>query len=490
MSSMAAAVETAGPLSAGQRVAMHYFVAAMVLFFAQILFGMISGLQYIMPDLLYNQLDFSVTRMVHINAMIVWLLFGFIGAVYWLIEDEAGTELVGAKLAQVNFWVLTTAVTIVVLVYLFVQIGPGNKTTLWLINEGREYIEAPRWADIGIVVCMLVFFYNVAATFMKGRWSGISGVLVLDLVALAGLYVAGMYFTPNVSVDQHWWWWVIHLWVEATWEVLVGCIMAWGLIKTLGANRRIVTTWLYIEVAMMFGSGILGLGHHYFWIGTPEYWLTIGGFFSALEPIPLVAMVVHAVYDSGRHGFKSNNHPALAWLIAHAFGNFFGAGVWGFMHTLPQINLYTHGTQWTSSHGHLAFFGAYATINIAIIYLAIQRVRGNVWMSSGLPDRGWKWKWSLGLLNGGVLGMTMALLVAGYEQSFVERALEGSTWSGYFQAQQSAWFLQGMYWRVVFGFMTTIGILLLFWDMLTIGTTEKRSIKVLGADELRDAAHA
>jgi hypothetical protein len=39
--------------------------------------------------------------------------------------------------------------------------------------------------------------------------------------------------------------------------------------------------------------------HHYFWIGTPEYWLTIGGFFSALEPIPLVAMVVHAVYDSG-----------------------------------------------------------------------------------------------------------------------------------------------------------------------------------------------
>lgn len=490
MSDTTAMREDAGPLSAGQRVAMHYFVAAMVLFFAQILFGMICGLQYIYPDLFFNQLDFSVTRMVHINAMVVWLLFGFIGAVYWLVEDEAGTDLVGAKLAMVNFWILTAAVTVVVLVYLFVQTGAGNKTTLWLINEGREYIEAPRWADIGIVVCVLVFFYNVAATFMKGRWSGISGVLVLDLVALAGLYVAGMYFTPNISVDQHWWWWVIHLWVEATWEVLVGCIMAWGLIRTLGANRRIVTTWLYIEVAMMFGSGILGLGHHYFWIGTPEYWLTIGGFFSALEPIPLVAMVVHAVYDSGRHGFKSNNHPALAWLIAHAFGNFFGAGVWGFMHTLPQINLYTHGTQWTASHGHLAFFGAYATINIAIIYVAIQRVRGNVWMSGDLPDRGWKWKWSLGLLNGGVLGMTMALLVSGYEQSFVERAVEGSTWSGYFQAQQSAWFLQGMYWRVVFGFMTTIGILLLFWDMLTIGTAEKRRIKVLATEAVGEAAPA
>jgi nitric oxide reductase subunit B len=149
------------------------------------------------------------------------------------------------------------------------------------------------------------------------------------------------------------------------------------------------------------------------------------------------------------------------------------------MHTLPQINLYTHGTQWTASHGHLAFFGAYATINIAMIYLALQRVRGNVWMSGGLGDNGWKWKWSLGLLNGGVLGMTMALLIAGYDQSFIERAVEGSTWSGYFQAQQSVWFLQAMHWRMVFGCMMTVGMVLLFWDMLSIGRTETRAIKKL-----------
>lgn len=474
-------------LGAGQRIAVKYFFVAMVLFLAQILFGMLAGLQFTFPGLLYNVLDFNVNRMVHINAMIVWLLFGFIGSVYWLIESEAGTKLVGAWLANLNFWILTSAVAVVVVVYLLIQTGSGDRFTLWLINEGREYIEAPRWADIGIVVCLLVFFYNVAATFMKGRWSGIAGVLVLDLVAVAGMYLAGVFFTPNISVDQYWWWWVIHLWVEATWEVLVGCIMAWGLMTTLGAKRRIVTTWLYIEVAMMFGSGILGLGHHYFWIGTPEYWLGIGGFFSALEPIPLVAMVVHAVYDAGRHGFKSNNHPALAWLIAHAFGNFFGAGVWGFMHTLPQINLYTHGTQWTASHGHLAFFGAYATINIAMIYIVLQRVRGNVWMSGNLPDHGWKWKWSLGLLNAGVLGMTIALLIAGYEQSFIERAVGGSTWSAFFAAQSHPWFMQAMHWRNVFGGVTALGLLLLFWDFATIGRHERRPAREIARLEELDA---
>ncbi len=474
-------------LNGGQKLAVKYFMVAIVLFVAQVAFGLIAGLQYIFPSLFYEMLDFNVNRMVHINAMVVWMLYGFIGAVYWLVEDESGREVVGLKLGNIAFYVLTAAVTVVVIVYLFVQTGPGTHKTLWLINEGREYIEAPRWADIGIVVVILVFFYNISMTFMKGRWSGISGVLVLDLVALAGIYLCGMFFTTNVSIDQYWWWWVIHLWVEATWEVLVGCIMAWGLMKTLGARRKIVTTWLYIEVGLMFGSGILGLGHHYFWIGTPEYWLSIGGFFSALEPIPLVAMVVHAVYDSGVHRFKSTNHPALAWLIAHAFGNFFGAGVWGFMHTLPQINLYTHGTQWSASHGHLAFFGAYATINIAFFYLAMQKWRGNVWMSAGLADNGWKWKWSLGLLNTGVVGMTIALLIAGYEQSFIERAMGGSTWQAYFEGQMHPWYIQAMQWRVVFGIVTVLGVVLLVWDLLTIGRKETRTAAVLESPDTKES---
>jgi nitric oxide reductase subunit B len=236
-------------LNGGQKLAVKYFSVAVVLFAAQILFGILAGIQFVNPDFLFGILDFNVNRMVHINAMVVWMLCGFIGSVYWLIQDESGVEVVGLKLGNLAFYVLTGAVAVVVLVYLFVQHGPGTDVTRWFINEGREYIEAPRWADIGIVICVLIFFYNAAATFMKGKWSGISGVLVLDLVALAGLYLFGMFFVTNISVDQYWWWWVIHLWVEATWEVLVGCIMAWGLIKTLGARRKIVTTWLYIEVA-------------------------------------------------------------------------------------------------------------------------------------------------------------------------------------------------------------------------------------------------
>ncbi len=468
-------------LNGGQKLAIKYFSVAVILFFAQLLFGLLAGLQYLHPNFLHGILDFNVNRMVHINAMIVWMLYGFIGSVYWFLEEESGHEVVGLKLGNLGFWLLTAAVTVVVLVYLLVQTGPGNDFTRWFINEGREYIEAPRWADIGIVIVMLIFFYNVAMTFARGKWSGIAGVLTLDLIALAGLYLAGMFYVTNISIDQYWWWWVVHLWVEATWEVLVGCMVAWSLIHILGARRKIVETWLYIEVAMMFGSGILGLGHHYFWAGQPEYWLAIGGFFSALEPIPLVAMVVHSIYDAGVHHLRNRNHPALAWIIAHTFGNFLGAGVWGFMHTLPQVNLYTHGTQWTSSHGHLAFFGAYATINIAFFYLAVQRWRGDVWMGANLVG-GWRWKWALTLLSVGVMGMTIALLIAGYEQSFIERAQGGSTWSAYFAAQTHPWFVESMVWRMLFGWVTVAGFVLLVWDLLTVGKYETRPVEALAEE--------
>jgi len=96
-------------------------------------------------------------------------------------------------------------------------------------------------------------------------------------------------------------------------------------------------------------------------------------------------------------------------------------------------------------------------------------VRGHSTFGPALLGSGWKWKWALGLLNLGVVGMTVALLISGYEQSFIERAVGGSTWYGYFAAQIHPWFVQGMQWRMVFGLVTSAGIVLLVWDLLTIG---------------------
>jgi len=466
--------------SKSKELALMYFRVAVILFGAQLVMGLIAAIQFLVPGFLFELFDFSVARMVHINALVVWMLYAMIGSVYFMMDDETGIDTVGIGIGKLAFWVLTVAVTIVVLVYIFIQIGSGTETTIWLINEGREYLEAPRWADIGIVVVVLTFYWNVFATYMKGKQTGIMTVMVADLLALAGLYVAGMFFTDNISMDQFWWWWVIHLWVEATWEVFVGVIAAYSLIKIIGAKREIVEMWLWIEVLMLFGSGILGMGHHYFWIGTPEYWWEIGALFSALEPVPLVAMFVHVLYDwgkeqgiahaEGHEGTVANNTPALSWIVTNAFGNFLGAGIWGFFHTFPQVNIYTHGSQFTAAHGHLAFFGAYATILIAMFYMGIQKAYGIERLTSNFKS-----KMAIFMITFGVLGMTIALTMSGYEQVLVERAELGAGWNAFFVAQNLPWYIQGMTWRAIMGVVTFVGFIYLVWDLLTIGAKANKT---------------
>jgi len=466
-------------LNESKQLATWYFTFAAILFGAQLLFGLVAAIQFVMPGFLFELLDFSIARMLHINALVVWMVFAMFGSVYWLLPDETGIDTVGIKIGKLLYWVFVAAIVVVVLVFLFIQVGPADQTTIWFITEGREYIEAPRWADIGIVVVALGFVANLFLTGMKGKQTGIVTVLMADMIAFAGLYLAGMFFTDNISVDQYWWWWVIHLWVEATWEVFVGAIAAYGLITMIGAHRKVVEMWLWIEVAMLFGSGILGMGHHYFWIGTPEYWWEIGALFSALEPLPLVAMFVHVLYDWGKtQGAEMNaehtdedsvksvikNKPAFTWFVLNAFGNFLGAGVWGFFHTLPQVNLYTHGTQFTSAHGHLSFFGAYATILVGMMYIAVQG-KNNIKVMKNTKAS----IWAVSLITSGVMGMTVALTIAGYVQVLVSRAQMGATWAGYFDGQAGLWFAQGMDWRLIMGVVTFIGFLFLAKDLLTTG---------------------
>ncbi len=454
------------PLYESQKLALAYFAVAIVLFGAQLIFGLLAAYQYINPNFALDQLPFMTNRTLHVNAMIVWLLVGLMGGVYWFLPLETGREVVGIKLAKFIWWVIVAGVGVVVLVYLFVQTGHGNAFTLWFINEGREYVEAPRWADLAIVAWVAIFLYNVIATTLAARRiTGLLGVLIFDLVALGALYTAGMHYTVNVTMDQYLWWWVVHLWVEATWEVLVGVVMGWSLMYLLGSPRKLIETWLFLEVALVFGTGILGLGHHYFWIGTPEYWIGLGGFFSALEPLPLVAMVVHAVYDAGAHRLHTVNRPALFWAIAQAFGNFIGAGVWGFMQTLPQINMYSHGTQLAAAHGHLAFFGAYVGTVLTLVYIAVQNARRTIQIP--LDSKYWSWAYALMILA--IFGIAGSFTISGFAQTMIERAELGSTWFAFIQSYTHPWYTNTHAWRFGFGLLFLVAYLILVYDLLTIG---------------------
>jgi nitric oxide reductase subunit B len=137
-----------------------------------------------------------------------------------------------------------------------------------------------------------------------------------------------------------------------------------------------------------------------------------------MEPIPFFMMTVFAFNMVQRRRRDHPNQAALLWAVGCSVTAFLGAGVWGFIHTLSPVNYYTHGTQITAAHGHLAFYGAYVMVVIAIISYAMPTLRGRVANSRSAQNME---MWSFWLMSLGMGVMALALTGAGILQVWLQR---------------------------------------------------------------------
>jgi nitric oxide reductase subunit B len=448
------------------QIAQNFYIAAVLLFLVQVIVGIVAALQFIWPD--FFILNFNTVRTLHINALVVWLLMGMMGATYYVIPEESETELWSIPLARLQFWATVIAVTAVVVGYIVMGLNPQTNIEVFgtrLLNEGREYIEAPRWADILIVISVLLFLFNCLMTVFKTKkFTAVQGVLLGGLAFLALMYLPGMFYTKSMVKDQFWWWWVVHLWVEGSWELIAAALLAFMLHKLLGADVKMLAKWMYIETGLVLFTGILGLGHHYYWIGTPKYWLWVGGFFSSLEPIPLLLMVWDAFRTTRETRGVVPNRIGLYLTVAHAIFNFVGAGLWGVIHTLPQVNQWTHGTQITTAHGHLAFYGAYVLLIVAMMYVTLPSIRDAKEFNQSWGFQSFWW------MTISMIFIVITITGAGMVQTYLERLL-GLDYVTV-KASYNLWF---WIFRAIFGVGFLVGVLILVIDILTLG---KKSVAV------------
>ncbi|MDO5620853.1 MAG: cbb3-type cytochrome c oxidase subunit I [Paracoccus sp. (in: a-proteobacteria)] len=438
---------------ASQRIAYAYFIVAMALFAVQVTMGLVMGWIYVSPNFLSELLPFNVVRMLHTNALIVWLLLGFFGSAYYLVPEEAEREIHSETLAWLQLAILVIGTAGAVLTYAF-NLFQGN----WLLGlEGREFLEQPKWVKVGIVVAALIFLYNVTLTVLKGRKTSISNILLIGLWGLALLFLFAFYNPSNLVLDKQYWWWVVHLWVEGVWELIMAAILGFLMLKLTGVDREVVEKWLYVIVATALFSGILGTGHHYYWIGLPAYWQWIGSIFSSFEVVPFFAMMAFAFVMVWKGRRDHPNKAALLWSLGCSVLAFFGAGIWGFLHTLHGVNYYSHGTQITAAHGHLAFYGAYVCLVLAIVSYAMPIMKNRDPYNQVLNMA------SFWLMSGGMLFMTFTLTFAGTVQTHLQR-VEGM---GYMDVQDG---LALFYWmRFGSGVAVVLGALLFIWAVLVPG---------------------
>src|SRR5512143_1946720 len=389
-----------------QKIAYWYFAVALLLFALQVVLGLWLAFNYsfTVPQSIVDVFPFATARAMHTNLLVLWMLLGFMGGTYYITPEETKSEIFSEKLAYLQLIALL-AVGVIALVGFFFG---------W--TKGRPLLEIPPPLNYFVVVGALIFLFNVGMTMIKAnRWTAIQGTLLGGLIFFAVL-----------------------------------------LMRLTGVERQVVEKWLYVEIGLFLFTGIAGTGHHYYWIGAPRYWLWIGGIFSALEPLPILLMLIDTMQHVKKRQTKIVNRLTWTYAVGCAVLHMIGAGVWGFLHTLPQINYYTHGSQVTVSHGHLAFFGAYALLNLMTFYYAMPKLRG---IEVYDDVRG---KYGFWIMCVAMVLMGLFFGVAGVIQSYLERALG----LGFMTAQSYMRLWMGSVFFVGLAFLA--GVLITVTDLLTI----------------------
>ncbi len=252
------------------------------------------------------------------------------------------------------------------------------------------------------------------------------------------------------------WWYVVHLWVEGVWELIMASVLAFLMIKLNGIDREVVEKWLYVIIGLALFSGILPRAHHYYWIGAPGYWQWIGSLFSTLEVAPFFTMVIFTFVMTWKAGRKHpNKAPFFGRSVARSWPS--SVPVSGASCTLCHRSTTIPRHPGDCRTRHLAFFGAYVMLNLAIMAYAIPEMRGRQ------PYNQWLSIISFWMMCTAMSVMTFALTFAGVLQVHLQRVLGES----YMAVQDQ---LALFYWvRLGSGAVVLVSALMFVWAVLMPG---------------------
>lgn len=412
------------PLLPSQKKVGKYFLVVSLILLLQILVGTLMAHDYADRANFYGinidtWLPFNFLRDIHIQTPLVWIGMSWIAAALFLAPLISGREAKGqGTLVSLLFWVTLIIVAGAVIGdYLGIQ-GFISRDWFWFGNQGLSYIQLGRFWQIGfaagLILWSIMVFRGIWPTLSqlkiatKEFWTGkirLEHLFWASTINIAVLYWFGMIpltgIEKSFTVTDFWRWWVVHLWVEQSFEFFAVCVSAYFLMALGLISRNLAERTVLFETILVFLGGVLGTGHHWYWIGTPNLWLALGSMFSFIEVLPLMLLIVEAI---GQHALikqQKTFHYRLAYtyIIGAAFWNFVGAGVFG-GGTLnaPLVNYYEHATFLTLNHAHTALFGAFGLLAIGMIYFCLRYAAGDKLPWSNRLGLWAFWLYNLGLV--------------------------------------------------------------------------------------------
>ncbi|AQL43409.1 cytochrome B [Halorientalis sp. IM1011] len=444
-----------------QIAATRFIAIGALLFLAQVLLGGLLAHFYIERDAFFGLgelfgfeilqwLPFALAKTWHIDLGILWIATLWLGAGIFLPALLTGYEPDNQARYVNGLLVALVVVAVGGLAGIWLGAQGYIDGALWWIvgNEGLEYLEVGRLWQVGLLAGFGIWAALVWRGFRpllrREQPFGLAHMILYAGGSIALLFTAGMFYTPqtNIVVTEFWRWWVVHMWVEGAFEFFIVAIVGLVLVSMNLLEKKSAEKAVMFQALFVMGTGVIGVSHHYWWVGQPDIWVPVGSAFSTLELIPLVFILYEALGQYRVMVTSGEGFPytlPFMFIVASGVWNFVGAGVLGFFINLPLINYYEHGTYLTVGHAHAAMFGAFGFLAIGMaVYMLRLTTRSSAW--SGRRLRWSFWLWNIGL----ALMVFVSVLPVGFLQ--LEAIFTASYDAGRSLAFYNSELIQTLFW--------------------------------------------
>jgi nitric oxide reductase subunit B len=387
-----------------KKTAALFILTGLITMVLGLVFGVVGGFQYILPDFLKEQLTFQTTRPLHVYLVISFIFSSAVGCVYYFLPEVAARKLYSPWLAFMH-WLCHSAIIVVVVTGFFC----GH-------FSGREYLEFPPVMALVILgswsLLIVNFFKTMPISFHRRPvyvWSWATGIIFFFItVTEAHLWVLP-YFHNNIIRD-----------LTVQWKALGSMVGSWNMLvygTTFYVMERITNDKTIAQSKTAFFFYFLSLtnlmfnwGHHTYIVPASPVVKEVSYIISMTELL-FIGKIIYTwrqTYIAARL-----NYSLIPYRLFTA-GDF-----WVFLNlilaiiiSVPAVNLYTHGTHITVAHAMGTTIGINTNLLLGcVLFVAFDRSpefanRYKKYFMVGIP-----------LLNMSLLVFWAALLICGVIKS-------------------------------------------------------------------------
>jgi nitric oxide reductase subunit B len=355
-----------------------------------LIFGIIGGFQYLLPDFLKEKLAFQKTRPLHVYLVITWLFTAAQAGIYYFLPRVSHRKLFSSPLAWLHF-----AMQLLVSLFIITAFFAGK-------FGGREYLEFPPLLGLFIFISWVPFAINFFATLKPDFknapvyiWSWSTGIIFFFITLSESYLWLIDFFGHNIVRD-----------ITVQWKALGSMVGSWNMLiygTAMYVMERISGDQRTCRSPLAFSLYFLGLanlmfnwGHHTYIVPAAP-WVKMVSYIVSMTELLILGNIIWKWRRTLSEAKKNYNHLPYRLLSF--------ADLWIFLNltlaiiiSVPAWNYYTHGTTITVAHA----MGATIGINTMLLFSSVLFVL--LKEKAELLERKRKW------LATGIIGTNLSLL--------------------------------------------------------------------------------